>query len=88
MKRPRLAVALLQILVQRTLSIRDGITQLFGMLDTDRKDDIVRFVREHVCFREGFDEFLAVLTTVGDLLDPGFVDRLDCFAPRLHALFR
>lgn len=47
-----------RILHQRTLSIREGVTQLFHLLPGSRKDDIIAFVQENVHLRQGFPEFL------------------------------
>lgn len=47
------------ILDHRTLSIKDGLSQLFGLLESARRDEITQFVIEQVRFRAGFQELLA-----------------------------
>lgn len=47
-----------RILDQRTLSIRDGVTQLFHLIPGSKKQEIIEFVMENVRFRPGFEAFL------------------------------
>jgi 2-hydroxy-3-keto-5-methylthiopentenyl-1-phosphate phosphatase len=54
-----------QILDARTLSIKDGVTQLFDLLPGSLHDDIVAFVKENVRFRPGFPEFLTFCQAKG-----------------------
>lgn len=48
-----------QILNQRTLSIREGVQQLFNLIASDRREELIAFVRQNVTLRPGFPEFLA-----------------------------
>ncbi len=48
-----------RILDERTLSIRDGVTQLFHLIPGSKKEEIIRYVNENVRFRQGFEAFLA-----------------------------
>jgi 2-hydroxy-3-keto-5-methylthiopentenyl-1-phosphate phosphatase len=47
------------ILDHRTLSINDGLKQLFALLPSAQRDDITNYVKTHVRFRSGFDDLLA-----------------------------
>jgi 2-hydroxy-3-keto-5-methylthiopentenyl-1-phosphate phosphatase len=47
-----------RILEERTLSIRDGVAELFRLIPGSKKDEIIAFVKEEVRFRQGFPEFL------------------------------
>lgn len=47
-----------QILNQQ-ISIQQGVTQLFHLLSTERKDEIIQFVLEQAQIREGFEDFVA-----------------------------
>ena len=47
------------ILDHRRLSIKDGLSQLFGLLESSRREEITQFVIEHVHFRIGFEALLS-----------------------------
>jgi 2-hydroxy-3-keto-5-methylthiopentenyl-1-phosphate phosphatase len=47
-----------QILNQRTLSIRDGVSQLFRLIPGTQKEAMVAYAKETILFRAGFPEFL------------------------------
>jgi len=46
------------ILDHRTLSIKEGLSQLFALLESGRRDEITQFVIDKVRFRSGFEEIL------------------------------
>ncbi len=47
-----------EILNKRTLSIKEGVSQLFRLIPPDKKAEIQAFVKENVRFRDGFEDFL------------------------------
>lgn len=54
-----------QILNQRTLSIKDGVTQLFQLIPASKKEDIEAFVRAEVKIRPGFETLLSFCNAEG-----------------------
>ena len=48
-----------RILVERSLSVQEGIQQLYALLDASLKDEILAFVQTHVKLRQGFPDFMA-----------------------------
>jgi 2-hydroxy-3-keto-5-methylthiopentenyl-1-phosphate phosphatase len=82
------------ILTERTVSIREGLQQLFDLLPSDLEPEIQRFVAEAVTIRQGFEPLLAFAHQqampfwvvsggldlfIAPLLAP-FADRLSLFA--------
>ncbi len=51
-----------QILYERTLSLKDGIEKLFGLIDSSKKNEIVDFIKKEVKIREGFEDFVNFCT--------------------------
>jgi len=47
-----------KILKERTLPVREGIQQLYALLGSDLKDEIIHFVKTEVKLREGFNDFM------------------------------
>ncbi|MCY7781558.1 MULTISPECIES: 2-hydroxy-3-keto-5-methylthiopentenyl-1-phosphate phosphatase [unclassified Bacillus (in: firmicutes)] len=45
--------------LSKTLSIKEGVGQMFGLLPSRLKDEITRFVLQDAKIREGFREFVA-----------------------------
>ncbi|TDL97943.1 2-hydroxy-3-keto-5-methylthiopentenyl-1-phosphate phosphatase [Macrococcus brunensis] len=50
--------ATLSRILDRTLSIQEGVTTLFNLLDTSKRQAIVEFVRQEVSIRPGFQTLL------------------------------
>jgi 2-hydroxy-3-keto-5-methylthiopentenyl-1-phosphate phosphatase len=48
-----------EILNQRTLSIKEGVSRLFRLISPEKKPEIEAFVKENVRFRVGFEDFLS-----------------------------
>ena len=48
-----------QILYKRTTTLKDGIEELFSLIDSNKKNEIVDFVKKEVKLREGFVDFLS-----------------------------
>ena len=48
-----------RILKERTLPVQEGIQQLYALMPSALKEDIIRFVIEEVALREGFADFMA-----------------------------
>jgi 2-hydroxy-3-keto-5-methylthiopentenyl-1-phosphate phosphatase len=48
-----------EILNKRTLSIKEGVSQLFRLISPEKKPEIQAFVEENVRFRDGFEDFLS-----------------------------
>ncbi|WP_078551253.1 2-hydroxy-3-keto-5-methylthiopentenyl-1-phosphate phosphatase [Bacillus alkalicellulosilyticus] len=46
-------------ILSKEKSIRKGVNELFALLPTSKKDEIISFTLEQAEFREGFDEFVA-----------------------------
>jgi len=63
--RPGWQAIVRQILDDRTLSIKDGIIELFRMLPGDQRDAMHRFVIENVKLRPGFEDFLTFCNARG-----------------------
>ena len=47
-----------KILYERTITLKDGVEKLFGLIESNKKDQIVDFVKSEAKIRAGFDEFL------------------------------
>lgn len=47
------------ILDARTLSIKDGVSQLFALLKSEQREEITAYVKANVQLRKGFENFLA-----------------------------
>ncbi len=45
--------------LSKTLSIKEGVGRMFGLLPSSLKEEITRFVLEDAKIREGFREFVA-----------------------------
>lgn len=49
----------------RKVSIREGVGELFSLLPSNQKDELVKFAVENARLRPGFQEFLSYLETAG-----------------------
>ena len=47
-----------KILYKRTITLKDGVEQLFGLIESKKKDEIISFAKKEAKIRKGFDEFL------------------------------
>ena len=47
-----------KILYKRTVTLKDGVEKLFGLIESSKKNEIVNFIKEKVKLREGFKDFL------------------------------
>lgn len=47
-----------KILYERTITVKDGVEQLFSMIPSDKKNEIIDFVKKNVKLRDGFESFL------------------------------
>ena len=47
-----------KILYKRSITLKDGVESLFGLVKSKKKDEIIDFVRAEVKIRKGFKEFL------------------------------
>lgn len=47
-----------KILYERTITLKDGVEKLFGLIDSNKKNEILDFVKKKVKLRSGFIEFL------------------------------
>jgi 2-hydroxy-3-keto-5-methylthiopentenyl-1-phosphate phosphatase len=54
-----------RILKERTLPVQEGIQQLYALMPSALKDDIIHFVKTEVTLRPGFDSFMAWRKQVG-----------------------
>lgn len=48
-----------KILYERTITLRDGVEKLFGLIKSIKKEEITNYIKEKVKLREGFKEFIA-----------------------------
>ena len=47
-----------KILHERTIALRDGVEKLFSLIDSNKKNEIIDFVKREAKLRKGFTEFL------------------------------
>ena len=47
-----------KILYERTITLKDGVEKLFGLIDSKKKDEIVKFAVKEAKLRNGFKDFL------------------------------
>lgn len=47
-----------KILYERSITLKDGIEKLFGLIESKKKEEIAKFVKEEVKLRDGFEDFL------------------------------
>ena len=47
-----------KILYERSITLKDGVEKLFGLIDSSKKNEIIDFIKKEVAIRKGFDEFL------------------------------
>jgi len=47
-----------QILYERTISLKEGIEKLFGLIGSNKKEEIIDFVKKEAKLRSGFPEFV------------------------------
>ena len=47
-----------KILYERSITLKDGVEKLFGLIDSDKKIEILDFVKAKIKLRKGFPEFL------------------------------
>ena len=47
-----------RILKERTLSVQEGIQQLYALMPSDLKQDLIHFVKDEVILRHGFADFM------------------------------
>ena len=48
-----------KILYERTVTLKEGIEKLFGMLQSSKKKEIISYVKENVKLRNGFEDFIS-----------------------------
>lgn len=46
------------VLYKRTMTLKDGIEALFGLIDSEKRNDIISFAKKDARIRKGFEEFL------------------------------
>ncbi len=46
-----------KILYERTITLKDGVEKLFGLIESRKKNEIIDYIKEKVKLREGFIEF-------------------------------
>ena len=47
-----------KILYERTITLKDGVEKLFGLIESKKKNEVISFIKEKVKLREGFEDFL------------------------------
>ena len=47
-----------KILYERSITLKNGVEDLFKLIDSSKKEEIISFVKKEVKLRKGFDEFL------------------------------
>ena len=47
------------ILYKRTITLKDGVEKLFGLIESKKKNEIITFIKEKTKLREGFADFLS-----------------------------
>ncbi len=47
-----------KILYERTITLKDGVERLFGLIKSSKKEEITNYIKEKVKLREGFRRFI------------------------------
>ena len=47
-----------KVLYERTITLKEGVEKLFNLVDSSKKNEIIKYVKEKVKLRQGFTEFL------------------------------
>ncbi len=47
-----------KVLYKRTITLKDGVEKLFSLIDSNKKNEIINYVKQVTKIRSGFDEFL------------------------------
>lgn len=62
---PKEWVAIKDDILAQRISIRKGVGQLFQLLSSSRKEEIIQYILQYLRLREGFEEFVAWTKEVG-----------------------
>lgn len=55
---PDEATPIIQKILSKEISIKEGVAKMFALLPSSKKDDIISFLQENAIIREGFQQFM------------------------------
>ncbi|MBI2996734.1 MAG: MtnX-like HAD-IB family phosphatase [Candidatus Melainabacteria bacterium] len=47
-----------KILYERTITLKDGVEKLFGLIESKKKNEIIEYIKKNARLRKGFKDFL------------------------------
>ncbi|MBX5436206.1 MAG: MtnX-like HAD-IB family phosphatase [Alicyclobacillaceae bacterium] len=65
---PDQAAPLIREVMERRMTVREGVERMFGLIPSSRFPEVVSFAQSHTRVREGFAEFVALCERQGWLL--------------------